>query len=131
MRGNVLRHLRGVEADIVHRFLHIFRQHEFVRCDITSSEADWVAEVRESDVPLTAGDAGVGTGGDIGAVRKGYRERAAGEVGENNKERAENYGEKHFDETWTTAVCDAEDNFQSHRRSRAESLKTRYKRRKY
>lgn len=112
MGGNVLRHLWGVEVDIVRRFLHILRQHEFCGCDVTSSEADWVAEVRESGVPLTADDSGVGSdsggidgdvfGGDIGAVGRGrsrrrYREGVASEVGERNKEGAENHGEKHFD----------------------------------
>lgn len=111
MRGNVLRHLWGVEVDIVRRFLHTFRQHEFVGCDIASREADWVAEVWESDVPLAGSDAGVWSdsggidgdvfGGDIGAVRRGrssrrYREGVAGEVGESNKEGAENHGEKHL-----------------------------------
>ena len=96
MRSDVLRHLWGVKVDIVCRFLHILRRHKFFGCDITSSEADWVAEVRESNVPLTAGDAGVGTGGDIGAVRKGYREGAAGEADESNEREAEDHWEEHL-----------------------------------
>ena len=100
----------GFGVEVVGCFFHVSGQHDIYRFhpDVT----EWVAEVRESDVPLAGSDSGVGSdsggidgdgfGGDNGAVRRGrsgrrYREGAAGEVCENNKERAENHGEKHSD----------------------------------
>ena len=95
----------GFGVEVVGCFFHVSGQHNIYRFhpDVT----EWVAEVRESDVPLACSDSGVGSdsggidgdgfGGDIGAVRKGksfrrrYREDAAREADESNEREAEDH----------------------------------------